>query len=138
MKENVKSAAQISDAQEAMSIAASESIQNNPTLDEETKATQLNGMAVLEATFTYGEQDKEDIAQRKLPADLTSKLGTARNLPEAFSAVVEHVVGMSDKLGETGLTPEYMRSVIYLNEMEDRVQGLAQVEEISAIMDNMA
>lgn len=138
LKENVKSAAQISDAQEAMSIAASESIQNNPTLDEETKATQLNGMAVLEATFTYGEQDKEDIAQRKLPADLTSKLGTARNLPEAFSAVVDHVVGMSDKLGETGLTPEYMRSVIYLNEMEDRVQGLAQVEEISAIMDNMA
>ena len=138
LAENAKAAAQISDAQEAMSIAASESIQNNPTLDEETKATQLNGMAVLEATFTYGEQDKQDIAQRKLPADLTSKLGTARNLPEAFSAVVDHVVSMSDKLGETGLTPEYMRSVIYLNEMEDRVQGLAQVEEISTIMDNMA
>lgn len=139
LAENAKVAGQVSDAQEQLSIAASESIQSNPTLDDETKAAQLNGLSVLEATFTFGEQDKEDVAQRLLPTDLKDKLGTARNMPEAFAALAEHVIGMSNAVAEGAKpTPEFIKAVEYLNEMSDRVEGLAQIPEISTIMEGMA
>ena len=138
LKENAKVAAQVSDAQEQLNIAATESIQSNPTLDDETKAAQLNGLAMLEATFTYGDQDKQDIAQRMLPADLTTKLSTARNMPEAFVALTDHVIGMTDAIAQGAKpTAEFIQAVSYLNEMSDRVEGLASIPEISAIMEGL-
>ena len=137
LAENAKVAAQVSDAQEQLNIAATESIQNNPTLDDETKAAQLNGLVMLEATFTYGEQDKQDVAQRLLPEELKAKLGTARNMPEAFVAVTDQVLSMAKQLTDTGVTPEFVKAVAYLNEMEDRVEGLAQIPEVSAVMESL-
>lgn len=138
LAENAKVAAQVSDAQEQLNIAATESIQNNPTLDDEAKAVQLNGLAMLEATFTYGEQDKQDIAQRMLPVDLTAKLSNARNMPEAFVALTDHVVGMIDAVAQGAKpTAEFIQAVSYLNEMSDRIEGLASIPEISAIMEGL-
>lgn len=138
LKENAKVAAQVSDAQEQLNIAATESIQSNPTLDDEAKVAQLNGLAMLEATFTYGDQDKQDIAQRMLPADLTTKLSTARNMPEAFVALTDHVIGMTDAIAQGAKpTAEFIQAVSYLNEMSDRVEGLASIPEVGAIMEGL-
>ena len=136
--ENAKVAAQVSDAQEQLNIAATESIQSNPTLDDTAKTAQLNGMATLEAAFTFGDADKQDVAQRLLPEELKAKLGTARNMPEAFVAVTDQVLSMAKQLADTGVTPEFVKAVAYLNEMEDRVEGLAQIPEISAVMESLA
>lgn len=136
--ENAKVAAQVSDAQEQLNIAATESIQSNPTLDDTAKAAQLNGMATLEAAFTFGDADKQDVAHRLLPEELKTKLGTARNMPEAFVAVTDQVLSMAKQLTDTGVTPEFVKAVAYLNEMEDRVEGLAQIPEVSAVMESLS
>lgn len=136
--ENAKVAAQVSDAQEQLNIAATESIQSNPTLDDIAKAAQLNGMATLEAVFTFGDTDKQDVAQRLLPEELKAKLGTARNMPEAFVALTDHVVGMTDAIAQGAKpTAEFIQAVSYLNEMSDRVEGLASIPEISVIMEGL-
>ena len=136
--ENAKVAAQVSDAQEQLNIAATESIQSNPSLDDTAKAAQLNGMATLEAAFAFGDTDKQDVAQRLLPEELKAKLGTARNMPEAFVAVTDQVLSMTKQLADTGVTPEFVKAVAYLNEMEDRVEGLAQIPEVSTVMESLA
>ncbi len=136
--ENAKVAAQVSDAQEQLNIAATESIQSNPSLDDTAKAAQLNGVATLEAAFAFGDTDKQDVAQRLLPEELKAKLGTARNMPEAFVAVTDQVLSMAKQLADTGVTPEFVKAVDYLNEMEDRVEGLAQIPEVSTVMESLA
>lgn len=134
--ENVKAASQLSDAQEAMSIAATESIQANPALDEEQKAAQSYGLSLLESTFTFTEDDKAFAANAVgLPDDLKTKLSTVRNLPEAFAATAEHVLQRTGKLDTQPMDQSYFSSVRYLDEMVERVEALAGNADISSVME---
>ena len=134
--QNAKAAAQLSDAQESLSVAASESIQNNPGLDEEQKAAQSYGMTLLESTFTFTDEDKTDVVNSaKLPEDLKTKLSTARNLPEAFAATAEHALERTSKLDSQPMDQSYFSTVRYLDEMVERVEALAGNADISAVME---